>query len=729
MGAEVATPVAAPALERIAPVHVPVVLQMEAAECGAAALTAVLAHHGCHRTLEELRRSCGVSRDGSNALQIAEAARHYGMESDGLSAELDELAGVAMPAILHWGFNHFLVLEGFDGSSWHLMDPALGRRKVSMEDFRRDFTGVCIEIKPAQGFAPSGQPSSPWPALRASLRGSAPAIIVALIAGVLMSVPGIAVPVLGSVFVDGVLARGQSSWIMPIVGFALMAVVAKAVLSTVQAAVLIRLERRMCMTSSARFMEHALRLPVDFYSHRLPGEMVSRLGGIERLSQLLGAKLFPAIAGAATGVLYLVAMVSIDLRLALLSVLVAAMIAFIIARSARTLRDQSRIAEQESGRQAGIVAVGLQAMETLKASGRESDFLARVMGAQARARRSRQDLEHRGLAVESVPPYLESMLSQAIVLAFGAALVMQGELTLGGLLAFQTILYFFMGPVVDLAGFAQEFQSVHADLSRLDDVQRHPTDPLAAPTAEAGASRIEGFVELREVTFGYAESQPPLLDAFSLRAEPGRRIALVGGTGSGKSTVAKLVTGLYRPWSGSVELDGRDLAAWPRIERTGGVAMVAQAPQLFEGSLRENLTLWDADLPESWLYEALEDAASADLLLRRGGLGQRVEEGGSNFSGGEAQRIEIARALARRPSVIVLDEATSALDAETEFRIDRALRRRGCTCIIVAHRLSTVRDADEIIVLDRGVVAERGTHQELIDAGGAYAALIEGGSL
>jgi ABC-type bacteriocin/lantibiotic exporter with double-glycine peptidase domain len=308
---------------------------------------------------------------------------------------------------------------------------------------------------------------------------------VALIAGVLMSVPGIAVPVLGSVFVDGVLARGQSSWIMPIVGFALMAVVAKAVLSTVQAAVLIRLERRMCMTSSARFMEHALRLPVDFYSHRLPGEMVSRLGGIERLSQLLGAKLFPAIAGAATGVLYLVAMVSIDRRLALLSVLVAAMIAFIIARSARTLRDQSRIAEQESGRQAGIVAVGLQAMETLKASGRESDFLARVMGAQARARRSRQDLEHRGLAVESVPPYLESMLSQAIVLAFGAALVMQGELTLGGLLAFQTILYFFMGPVVDLAGFAQEFQSVHADLSRLDDVQRHPTDPLAAPTAEA----------------------------------------------------------------------------------------------------------------------------------------------------------------------------------------------------------------------------------------------------
>jgi NHLM bacteriocin system ABC transporter peptidase/ATP-binding protein len=716
-------------LARTAVVRVPVVLQMEAAECGAAALTAVLAHHGCHRTLEELRRTCGVSRDGSNALQIAEAARHYGMEADGLSAELDELAAVRMPAILHWGFNHFLVLEGFDGTSWHLMDPSLGRRAVSTEDFRRDFTGVCIEIAPGGRFEPSGQPSSPWPALRASLRGSGPAIAVALIAGVLMSIPGIAVPVLGSIFVDGVLARGQSGWIMPIVGFALMAVVAKAVLSTVQAAVLIRLERRMCMTSSARFMEHALRLPVDFYSHRLPGEMVSRLGGIERLSQLLGSKLFPALAGAATGVLYLVAMISIDLRLALLSVLVASMIAFIIARSARTLRDQSRIAEQETGRQAGIVAVGLQAMETLKASGRESDFLARVMGAQARARRSRQELEQRGLAVESVPPFLESLLSQAIVLAFGAAMVMQGELTLGGLLAFQTILYFFMGPVVDLAGFAQEFQSVHADLSRLDDVQRHPGDPLAAPGTEAGAARLEGCVELREVTFGYAESQPPLLSSFSMRAEPGRRIALVGTTGSGKSTVAKLVTGLYRPWTGTVELDGRELSAWPRIERTGGVAMVAQQPQLFEGSLRENLTLWDADIPEPWLYEALEDAASADLLLRRGGLGQRVEEAGSNFSGGEAQRIEIARALARRPSVLVLDEATSALDAETEFRIDRALRRRGCTCIIVAHRLSTVRDADEIIVLDRGEVLERGTHQELMAAGGAYAALVEGGSL
>ncbi len=709
--------------------RVPVVLQMEAAECGAAALTSVLARAGCHRTLEEMRRACGVSRDGSNALQIVEAARFEGMEADGLSSGVAALTMVPMPTILHWGFNHFLVLEGFDGSQWHLMDPAVGRRVVTTADMERDFTGVCIELSPGADFTPSGRPTAAWPALRRNLRGSGRAITVALLSGVLMAIPGVAVPGLGGVFVDQVLRDGQHAWAVPLLLFALAAVLMKVVLSVVQSVVLLRLERRLCMTSAARYMEHALALPVDFYAHRLPGDMVSRLGAIDRLSMLLGSKLFPTIASAACGVLYLAAMIMISARLSLLSVLVAAVIAFIIVRSARGLQDRSRMAEQESGRQAGVISVGLQAIESLKASGRESDFFSRVIGAQARTRRSRQELEHLGLTVQAVPPWLETILSQAAVLAMGAFMVMSGELTLGGLLAFQTILWFFMGPVVDLAGFAQEFQAVHADLSRLDDVERHPIDPLCRTAAEPADRPVEGRVELRGVTFGYSESMPALLKELSLEAAPGRRVALVGTTGSGKSTVAKVLTGLYRPWDGSVLIDGRPLEEWPRIERTTAMALVPQHPKLFEGSLRDNLTLWEYDVPEPWLHEALEDAACSDLLLRRGGLGQRVEEGGSNYSGGEAQRIEIARALVRRPAIVVLDEATSALDAETEHRIDRALRRRGCTCIIVAHRLSTVRDADEIIVLDDGCVVERGTHESLLEASGVYADLVRGGAL
>ena len=373
----------------------------------------------------------------------------------------------------------------------------------------------------------------------------------------------------------------------------------------------------------------------------------------------------------------------------------------------------------------------------MKSAGRENDLFARIADANARTATSAQALEGLSTTLTAAPEFLVSLLVSAIVLAFGGWQVMQGHITIGSLLAFQAILVVAMGPVLELASLGQEIQTLNATMARIDDVLRHPRDPLALPVEPAHGAEVSvpheeaaptaGALEFRNVVFGYSEADEPLIRDFTLRIAPGHRVAIVGATGSGKSTAAKLASGLYLPWSGEVLIDGRPLASIPRHERATAIAVVGQTPILFAASLRDNLSMWDPLIPDAWMREATDDAGLAGLIEARGGLGMMIAEGGINLSGGEAQRVEIARALARRPSILILDEATSSLDATTESQIDRALRRRGCACLVIAHRLSTIRDADEIVVLDRGTIVERGSHDELMALNGAYVAFVRGG--
>jgi NHLM bacteriocin system ABC transporter peptidase/ATP-binding protein len=714
---------------------------MEAVECGAAALAIVLAHFGRFVPLEELRLACGVSRDGSKASNMVKAARRYGLEAKGYKKEPADLRALPTPTILHWNFNHFIVLEGFRKGRVHVNDPASGPRTVSEEELDQSFTGVVLTFTPGPELVRGGSPPRLLPALGRRLAGSGWALAFVILAGLALVIPGMVAPIFSKVFVDNVLLENRREWLRPL----LLAMAATALLggalTWLQQTYLLRLETRMALASSSRFLWHVLRLPVEFYNQRFAGDISSRVGINDRVAQLLSRDLATSALGAVMVVFFALLLFQYDAVLTLVGIAVISGNVAALRYVSRKRIDNSRRLLQERGKLYGTAIGGLQTIETLKAMGGESSLFARWSGYQAKVVNIRQELERYTQVLDAVPPLLLA-LNTAVLLGLGSLRVMDGDMTLGGLVAFQLLMASFLGPVGRLVGLGGKLQTAEGDMNRLDDVLRYAIDPaLATSETETGATgvteamgprsavapvKLSGRLELRGVTFGYSPLAPPLLEGFNLTLTPGARVALVGGSGSGKSTVAKLVAGLYEPWQGEILFDGKPRGEIPRSILTNSVATVDQSLFLFEGSVRDNLTLWDATLGLPEVVAAARDAAiHEDVAARPGGYDSPVDEDGANWSGGQRQRLEIARALVGRPTLLVLDEATSALDPETEQQIDEALRRRGCTCLIVAHRLSTIRDADEILVLSGGKVVQRGTHRELIEAGGAYASLIE----
>ncbi len=715
---------------------------MEAVECGAASLSMVLGHHGKYVALEELRVACGVSRDGSNAASLSRAARALGLEAKAFKREPEQLKQkTQLPAILFWGFNHFVVLDGYDERNYYLNDPATGPRAVSAQEFDESFTGVVIEFKPGPSFVRGGAPPSLYARLRQRIRGSERAVLFAMLAGVALVVPGLVVPMFAKMFIDQVLVRGLANWVRPLILAMLVTAGVRAGLVWLQQYYLLRLETKLAVSSSSGFLWHVIRLPVEFYAQRYAGEIAWRAGLNDEVARFLSRRLAATAIDAMMIVFFALLMFSYDVVLTLVALGAVGVLAFATLTVNRRRVDGNRRVLQEEGKTTGVLMAGLSAIETLKASAMESDFFARWAGHQAKYLSAQQSLARTTALFMIIPP-LTVAVTNALVLLLGARRVIEGEFTLGTLVAFQTLMASFIRPVNNFVGLAGTIQEMHGKMARIDDALRYPVekdrededtrrreDVMRVTGAHGNsvrdlvlAERLNGHIELRNVTFGYNRNAEPLLTDFSITLPPGARIALVGPSGCGKSTVARLVTNLYPPWSGEVLLAGKPALAWPRATRAATVAMVDQEISLFAGTIRENLTLWDATVPSDTLVTACKDACiHEEIMTRPGGLDARVDEGGANFSGGQRQRLEIARALVANPSVLVLDEATSALDAVTEFQIDRNLRRRGCTCVIVAHRLSTIRDADEILVLEYGRVVQRGTHEQLmVDEQGLY---------
>ncbi len=711
---------------------------MEAVECGAAALAIVLAHHGCWVPLEELRIACGVSRDGSKASNVVKAARRYGLEAKGSKREPRSLRAVTPPSILHWNFNHFVVLEGFRRGRVYLNDPATGPRAVSEEELDQAFTGVVLSFSPGPGFAPRGSPPRLAAALESRLAGTRAALCFVLLVGLALAVPGLVVPSFSRIFLDGVLLEGRRDWLPPL----LLAMAGTAVLlgaaTWLQQSYLLRLETRLSVGSSSRFFWHVLRLPMEFFSQRFAGDISSRVAINDRVAQLLSRDLAASFLALLMIVFFAALLLQYEPLLTLVGIAVASLNVAALRFVARRRVDGNRRLMQDQGKLMGAAIGGLQTIETLKATGGESDLFARWSGFQAKVVNGRQELERLGQMLDAVPPFL-SAVNAAIILGVGGLRVMNGSLSVGGLVAFQLLMASFLAPINRLVTLGGRLQMVEGDMNRLDDVLRYPVEagpdrPAADPAAsvsgtdaagEAAPAKLAGALELAGVCFGYSRLDPPLIEGLSLELAPGARVALVGGSGSGKSTIARLVTGLYQPWQGDVLLDGKPRGEIPGGALAASLAMVDQNIFLFEGTVRDNLTLWDATVPLPEVVAAAKDACiHDDIAARPGGYDCAVEEGGANWSGGQRQRLEIARALVGRPSILVLDEATSALDPATESLIDQNLRRRGCTCLVVAHRLSTIRDADEIVVLEQGKVVQRGTHDQLKAVDGPYARLI-----
>lgn len=703
---------------------------MEAVECGAAALAMVLGHHGRHVPLEQLRIACGVSRDGSRASNLLKAARGYGLQAKGMQMEPAALAEVAAPAILFWEFNHYVV---YDGTARRLgrrgvlvNDPARGRRFVRMEDFDTSFTGVVLTFERGAGFRKGGRRPGVLSALPSRLRGTSGTMLAAVLASFLLVLVGAAVPALNRTYIDSFLIGGQTSLLGTLFASLGTMVALTVALTAVQQANLLRGRIISSTLSSARFMRHLLRLPVQFFAQRNPADLVQRLQTNDSVAETLARDLAAAGVDAVVVLLYAVLLWSYDPQLTLVGVAVALLNVAAMRIVVRIRATGTHRLRADTARLTNTSYSGLQLIETMKATGGESGYFRRWAGQHAATLDGQQRLGVPSAALAVVAPALAA-LNSALILLIGGQRAVEGRISVGLLVAFQALVTSFTAPVTRLNGVAGRVQDFAADVTRLKDVESFPVDALYArgPGPDASARRLSGHVTLENVTFGYSPLDQPLLSDFSLSVGPGRQVALVGGSGSGKSTVSRLISGLYRPWEGVIRIDGHRLEDIPRGALSASVSFVDQDVFLFEGTVRDNVALWDPSIPDEDVVAALEDAAVHDVVARRpGGIRCRVEQDGRNFSGGQRQRLEIARALVRRPTVLVLDEVTSALDAETEQVIIDNLRRRGCACVVIAHRLSTVRDSDEIVVLDRGTVVERGRHEELVAAGGTYAELV-----
>ncbi|QLE76328.1 NHLP family bacteriocin export ABC transporter peptidase/permease/ATPase subunit [Streptomyces rectiverticillatus] len=705
-------------------------LQMEAVECGAAALAMVLGHYGRFVPLEELRIACGVSRDGSRASNLLKAARSHGLKAKGMQMDVGALAGVRPPAVLFWEFNHYVVYDGtgrrFGRRGVYVNDPAKGRRFVPMDEFDDAFTGVVLTFEPGDDFRRTGRRPGVTGALPARLRGTSGTLLAAVISSLLLVVVGAAVPALSRTYIDTFLIGGRTSLLGVLFASMAAALVLTATLTALQQANLLRGRIISSTLGSARFLRHLLRLPVTFYSQRNPADLVQRLQSNDAVAETLARDLAAAGVDAVVVLLYAVLLWTYDPQLTVVGVLMALLNVVAMRIVVRVRATGTQKLRAESARLTNTSYSGLTLIETMKATGGENGFFRRWAGQHAVTLDVQQRLGVPSAWLAVVAPALAA-LNSALILMIGGVRAVEGHLSVGLLVAFQALITGFTAPITRLNGVAGRIQDFAADVARLKDVENFPADPVySRREAPAGTRRLKGHVELENVTFGYSPLDAPLLKDFSLSVGPGQQIALVGGSGSGKSTVSRLISGLYAPWEGAIRIDGMRLEDIPRGALAASVAFVDQDVFLFEGTVRDNVALWDPSIPDEAVVAALEDAAVYDVVARRpGGIHSRVEQDGRNFSGGQRQRLEIARALVRRPSVMVLDEVTSALDAVTEQTVMDNLRRRGCACVVIAHRLSTVRDSDEIVVLDRGTVVERGRHEHLVAAQGAYAELVK----
>ena len=709
-------------------VRTPTVLQMEAVECGAAALGIVLAHYGKWPPLEALREACGVSRDGSNARNMVRAARTYGLEAKGRRANLAAALSEPVPYVAFWNFNHFVVVEGVRGRFVFLNDPATGPRRVSREEFDEAFTGVLLAFAPGPDFRRERRPRSRLARLAARTAPVRGGMTLAVLMGISLVVPGLLVPGFSKIFIDNVLIGEREAWLMPLLLVMGATALVMAGLTFLNQSLLLRIRTKLSLSGSARFVWHLLHLPVGFFLQRYPGDIANRIDANDRIAATLAGPLGDSVVAMLRVVFYGAVMVLFDPVLAAIAITLSLLNVAVFRALSRARVDAAQRVQQEFGQFQSASISGIQAIETLKATGADDDYFARWAGFQARHLNNQRRIGTYEVLANAVPPLLMG-LTTAAILGVGGYRVMTDQMTIGTLVAFQVLVAGLVQPINQLVAVAGTVQVLGADLDRADDVMRHPRDPsfAVAPRPDA-APRLVGKVELSGVTFGYSPLEPPLVEGFELSVPAGARVALVGASGSGKSTIARLMTGLYRPWSGSILYDGRPIETIDRGVLARSVAVVSQEVHLFSGTVREAVGAWDDTLPEADIVAALRDAAVLTTVAARpGGLDAELSEGGTNLSGGQAQRLEIARALAADPAILILDEATSALDPATEHEIDRAIRRRGMTCVIVAHRLSTIRDADEIVVLDQGKVVERGTHEALMARDGAYRALIADG--
>jgi NHLM bacteriocin system ABC transporter peptidase/ATP-binding protein len=698
----------------------PTILQMEAAECGAACLAIVLAHWGRWKTLEEMRALCNVSRDGSSAMSIARAARAEGMDVQALRMEPAHLREATLPAIIHWGMNHFVVVERFGRGRVFINDPAVGPRTVSEEDFNGQFTGIALILKPSDTFERQGSRPSLKRAVTHRLRGSAGAFSFTVLISLLLIVPGLLIPVFSQLFIDQILIGRFDKWLLPLVASMVGCAVLMALLTWLQREVLLRLETRLALIGALNFVQNLVRLPVGYFSQRHPAEVASRVMLNDRVAQLMASEVALVVFNLLSATAYLVAMALYAPPLAVIVVCFAALNFIILVWSSRQLADENRRLLAASSLQSGLAKQGMQMIESYKASGTEHLLRERLSAMQSRVINLRQGIAGSQMRLNAAPG-LSAALLGGVVLIVGGNMVIAGQMTLGMLVAFQALMAAFLAPVTQLVQLGGKIQDGQAYLRILDDTLQHPAAAEFAPgkAAQATLRRLRGAISVRNVSFAYSPGGQPLLDDISFDLAVGERLGIVGASGSGKSTLGSLIAGLYQPTHGAIMIDGVDIENLPREQFRQSLAFVDQRSAILEASVRDNIALFDHSLPDDRIVEASRVSLLHQVVLARpGGYSAMLTEGGSDLSGGQRARIELARALVRDPRILIMDEATAALDNETEAQLFANLRALGATQIVIAHRFSAISECDRVIVLDKGKIVQTGHPRDLIAAAG-----------
>ncbi len=707
---------------------VPVVMQMESLECGAASLTMVLAYYKKWIPLEQVRLDCGVSRDGSNARNMLRAARSYGLTAKGFRMEpISIRENGTFPCIIHWNFNHFVVLCGFRRGYAYINDPARGEVRVPMEEFDKAFTGICLTFAPAEHFQPSGKQKSILGFVRKRLTGAGAAVAFVTLTGVIGYLFAVLQPAFSRFFMDRLLTGENKDALMPFIGLLAAVSLLQILIAALRSVFALRINGKMAVISNSTFMWKVLRMPMEFFSQRTAGDIQTRQSTNASIAETLVNTLAPLVLSTAMMAFYLIIMLHYSPLLTLIgtaSIFLNILMSRLISKKRINM---TRVQLRDEGKLAAATVSGIGMVETIKASGAEHGYFCKWAGYQASVNTQATSFTMLNQYLGIIPAFI-STLANALVLVLGVWLCMRGQFTLGMVTALQSFLLSFMQPAMTMILAGQTIQEMRTQMERVEDVMQYPQDAnfSDAPICENMAyDKLLGEVELKNVSFGYSRLAEPLITDFSMHMKPGSCVALVGASGCGKSTLSKLISGLYRPWSGEILFDGKPISEIDRGVFTSSVTVVDQDITLFEDTIAENIKMWDDSIENLEMILAAHDAQLHDDIMRRpGGYQARLTEGGRDLSGGQRQRLEIARALAQNPHIIIMVEATSALDARTEYDLVRAVKARGITCIVIAHRLSTIRDCDEIIVLDKGRIVERGTHEALYAKGGCYAELI-----
>ena len=709
-------------------VKVPVIMQLEALECGAASLAMLMAYYGKWVPLEQVRIDCGVSRDGSNAKNIYNAARSYGFNVKGYRKSPESIRkNGQFPCIIHWNFNHFVVLCGFKGKYAYINDPARGFVKIAADEFDRSFTGIVVVPVPGADFKPSGKKKSTVAFARKRLVGAGAAVVFVMLTTIISYMFGIINPVMSQIFMDRLLTGLNRDWMMPFIGIMIGLAVLQLIVSWAQTIYSLKINGKMAAIGSTTYMWKVLRMPMEFFSQRMAGDIQQRRGTNENIAGTLVGTLAPLALNTIMMIFYLVLMLQRSIILTAIGIgtLVLNIVMSRIISEKRI--NITRVLQRDGAKLAATTVSGVEMMETIKASGAENGFFRKWAGYQASVNSQTVKADKTNELLGMIPMFFGTLAGYA-VLVLGIWFIMQGEFTLGILQMFQGFLNSFMSPAMMLVNAGQTIQEMRTQMERVEDVMEYPTDKnVVGDEDNDGQSmkKLRGNVELKNVTFGYSKLAEPLIKDFSMTMKTGSRVAFVGTSGCGKSTLSKLISGLYEPWSGEILFDGKPRSEYPRPVMTGSVAVVDQDITLFEDTIADNIKMWDESIKDFEMILAARDAQiHEDIMQREGGYQYKITSGGRDLSGGQRQRLEIARVLAQDPSVIILDEATSALDAKTEYEVVKSIKNRGITCIVIAHRLSTICDCDEIIVLDHGNVVERGTHEELMALGGVYTELV-----